>query len=269
MNAWLQMLGIDFVQPLLTMLLLPPVPWLVLIVWGARQLTRRRWLGWTLLLLGVALQWASSTSAAAEVLTRWLLHPPPAITDVKSLATPLTAGQGVIVVLGGGRQNAAEYPEYSLSPISMERLRYGIWLSRQTGLPWAFTGGLSPGSDPGPTEAAIATRIGRDDFRHPLRWAEAQSRDTHENALRTVELLKREGVGRIVLVTHDLHMPRAMRHFQRARDAAGLHFDLVPAPVGGPRRKPDWVFGDFCPTAEGIQRTRYAIREWLGLLAGA
>ena len=269
MNAWLQMLGIDSLKPFLTALLLPPVPWLVLILLGAWQLRRRRWLGSTLVLLGVALEWASCTQAAGVLATRWLLRPPPALTDLKPLKTPPAAGQTAIVVLGGGRTDSAEYPHYSLSTISMERLRYGIWLSRETGLPWAFSGGLSPGSDPGPTEAAIAARVAREEFRHPLRWAEDQSRDTHENAVRTLALLRQEGVGRIVLVTHDMHMPRSMRNFERARSAAGLSIELVPAPVGVLRKQPKWVAGDFYPTARGIAQTRYALREWLGLLAGA
>jgi uncharacterized SAM-binding protein YcdF (DUF218 family) len=270
MNAWLQMLGIDFVKPFLAALLLPPVPWLVLIVLGAWQWNRRRWLGLPLLVLGLALEWASATTGAANLVARVLLNPPPALQDVGRLAAPLPAGRSVIVVLGGGRATVAEYPEASLSPYSIERLRYGIWLSRETGLPWGFSGGLSPGSDPGPTEAAIATRIARDEFRHPLQWAEDRSRDTHENAVQTVDLLRRQGgVGRVVLVTHDLHMPRAFGHFQRARDAAGLRFDLVAAPVGQSRPGPSPSFSDFYPSAQGIARTRYALREWLGLLAGA
>ena len=270
MNAWLQMLGIDFVKPFLTALLLPPVPWLVLIVLGVWQWTRRRWLGLPLLVLGLALQWASATTGAADLVSRVLLDPPPALVDLRPLAAPRAAGQTVIVVLGGGRAHAAEYPELSLSPISIERLRYGLWLSRRTGLPCGFSGGLPPGSDPGDTEAAIATRIARDEFRHPLQWAEDRSRDTHENAVQTVELLRRQGgVGRVVLVTHDLHMPRALGHFQRARDAAGLRFELVAAPVGLSRPGPSLSSSDFYPTAQGMARTRYALREWLGLLAGA
>lgn len=269
MNAWLQMLGIDGIKPFLTALLLPPVPWLALMVVGAFSIGRRRWPGRVLVLLGAVLAWASCTQAAGVLLTRWLLSPPPALTDLRSLKTPAASGQTVIVVLGGGRADLGEYPQRSLSAISMERLRYGIWLSRETGLPWAFTGGLSPGSNGGPTEAAIATRVAREEFRHPLRWAEDESRDTHENALRTVALLGREGAGRLVLVTHDMHMRRTLQHFQRARDAAGLTMELVPAPVGANRKPPSWVASDFYPTAGGIARTRYALREWLGLLAGA
>jgi uncharacterized SAM-binding protein YcdF (DUF218 family) len=102
-----------------------------------------------------------------------------------------------------------------------------------------------------------------------LRWSEDRSRDTHENALRTVEILKTQNFSRVVLVTHDMHMPRALRNFERAREAAGMNFTLVPAPVGITERAGHRLLGDFVPSPDGIARSRYAIREWLGLLAGA
>jgi uncharacterized SAM-binding protein YcdF (DUF218 family) len=271
MNAWMQTIGIDGLKPLLATLVLPPMPWLLLILLGGWWLRRSRPLGRTLLLTGVALAWACWTPAGAEVATRWLLDPPPPLRDPARFVktTPPPNGPTLIVVLGGGRREAAEYDEVSLNLISIERLRYGIWLSRETGWPVAFTGGLSPGSQGGPSEAAIATRIARDEFRHPLLFAEDRSRDTHENALRTVDMLRTQPVARVVLVTHDEHMPRALRHFHRARDAAGLHFDLLPAPVGITEKGDDWVLGDYLPSALGITRSRYAFREWLAWLVGA
>jgi hypothetical protein len=48
-----------------------------------------------------------------------------------------------IVVLGGGMEALApEYGVSSLRATSLERLRYGIWLGRETGLPVAFSGGV-------------------------------------------------------------------------------------------------------------------------------
>jgi uncharacterized SAM-binding protein YcdF (DUF218 family) len=136
MNAWLQAMGLDSIKPLLTALLLPPVPWLLMILWGAWRLSRRRILGWPLLLLGLTMIWACSTSVMADALTRALLHPPQALRDPRVLtAKGQPANSTVIIVLGGGRKASAEYPEVSLSDLSMERLRYGIWLSRETALP--------------------------------------------------------------------------------------------------------------------------------------
>ncbi len=274
MNAWLQSMGLDELKPLLAALLLPPVPWLLLILLGAWWLRRRPRIGGSLVLLGVALIWACSTHVMADHLSDWLLDPPPALRDPAALAAkPPPKGATLVLVLGGGRTALAEYPEVSLNPLSIERLRYGIWLSRETGYGVAFSGGLSPGSHGGPSEAAIATRIARDEFRHPLRWAEDRSRDTHENALRSVEILRAlppaAQVGRLVLVTHVAHMPRALGHFRRARDAAGLTFEIVPAPVGITEQVAPRTLGDFLPSPEGIARCRYVLREWLALLARA
>lgn len=270
MNAWLQAMGLDHWKALISALLLPPVPWLLLIVLGALWLRRRAWLGASLVGVGVLLIWTCSTEAGADAIARWLLDPPPSLRNPTVLtrgAQP--AAPTLILVLGGGRSALAEYDEVSLSGLSMERLRYGIWLSRETGYPVAFSGGIGPGSGGGPSEGAIATRIARDEFRRPLLWAEDKSRDTHENALRSMDLLRNQPPGRLVLVTHDLHMPRALGHFLRARDAAGLRFDIVPAPVGITEKGPYRLLGDYLPSPGGMTRARYAIREWLGLLARA
>ena len=270
MNAWIQSLGLPILKPVLAALLLPPMPWLLLILLGAWLLRRRTALGWALLLAGVALEYASFTTAAADVAAQWLLAPPPAMRHPRHAVDPPPAEGGtVIVVLGGGRTAAAEYPEVSLSAISMERLRYGIWLARETGLPLAFSGGIGPASGDGPSEGSIARRIAAEEFRHPLQWVEERSRDTRENAELTVRLLRHAPLGRLVLVTHDLHMPRAIRHFLRARDAADLGFEIVPAPVGITEAREPWSIADFVPSPQGIARSRYAFREWLGLLAGA
>lgn len=270
MNDWFLSSGLAAVKPILAGLVLPPIPWLLLVLIGALWMRRHWWAGALLVTLGVTLEYLSFTPAAAEATVRWLLAPPPPLRDpaVALRPTPVP-GKNVIVVLGGGRTPYAEYHEVSLSSLAMERLRYGVWLSRETGLPLAFSGGIAPGAGGGPTEAGIARRIAEQEFRLPLRWVEDRSGDTRENAIETVKLLQDGGIGRIVLVTHDLHMPRALRHFQRARDAAGLRFDILPAPVGITEAGASWSVHDWLPSPRGIARSRYAWREWLGLLAGA
>jgi uncharacterized SAM-binding protein YcdF (DUF218 family) len=273
MNAWIQSLGLDAIKPLLAALLLPPVPLLMMTLLGAWWLHRRPALGWTALLASLALHWAVWTPAGADALAAGLLKPPPTLQPTALVRTGAAGGKAVIVVLGGGRSKSADYGQWTLTPISMERLRYGVWLSRSTGLPLAFSGGAGPRSeradDHGQSEGEIAARIAREEFRHPLRWVEDRSRDTRENALRTVDMLRGEGIGRLILVTHDLHLPRALRQFERARDSAGLDFEVVPAPVGITEAGSTWQLGDFFPSPLGIARSRYALREWLGLLAGA
>lgn len=270
MNDWILTLGHPSLKQLLIALAMPPVVWLLIIVLGALWARRRPLAGTLLLLAGVVLEYASFTPAAAELATQWLLSPPPPLRDPQRAVQPPPAkGRTVIVVLGGGRTPGAEYHEVTLSTLGMERLRYGIWLARETGLPLAYSGGIGRGGHGGPTEGAIARRIAREEFGHPLRWVEEQSRDTRENGIYTVEMLRHENIGRIVLVTHEAHQPRSIRNFERARDAAGLSFEIVPAPVGITENDPRWILSDVLPSTAGISRFRYAWREWLGLLAGA
>jgi uncharacterized SAM-binding protein YcdF (DUF218 family) len=271
-NEVFMMFGIESWKSMLTPWILPPVPFFVLALVGARLMARRRGLGWSLLLLGLGALWAGSTTAVGEGLMRLLLDPPPvlAAADIAELKRP-TGGspKTTIVVLGGGRELLA--PEYGMSNLkrySMERLRYGVWLARETGLPIGVSGGAGHGAGSGPSEAEIAARIAEREFSRRLQWTEGDSRDTNENALNTIRLLEPMGYRRIVLVTHGFHMRRAVRAFERAASQAGLALTVVPAPMamipftGAPNT--GWL-----PSAEGLESTRLAIREWLGWVMGA
>jgi uncharacterized SAM-binding protein YcdF (DUF218 family) len=174
-----------------------------------------------------------------------------------------------IIVLGGGRESLApEYGVANLNPHSMERLRYGAWLACQTGAPLGFSGGLGHAAQDGAAEAEIAADVAAREYGRALRWIESNSRDTRENAVQTVPLLRDAGVREVVIVTHGWHMPRALRAFREAADHAKLALDIVPAPMGLARRidRPAlrWI-----PSAEGFTLVRAVLREKLGWLLGA
>lgn len=262
-------------KPVLTALILPPVPWLVLVLCGGALLladTRRR-LGALLLGLGAALIWLSACQGSGHWLQQALLAVPPPLgeSDLAALrqernaaATPATA----IVVLGGGRVlHAPESGTSDLKTASLERLRYGIRLARETGLPLAFAGGAGWAArvESGASEAEIARRIAQRDFRHPITWLETASRDTQENAQLSVPLLQAAGIRHIVLVTHALHMPRALHEFGHA--AAGT-LRVTAAPMGyfgaSDRGVLDWM-----PSAGGFEQVRLVLRERLGLVVAS
>lgn len=266
MNELFLSLGIESWKPAITGLLLPPLPLLLLILVGARLMFRNRLVAWSLVLAGVGGIWLTCTPAVAGLLTRHLLHPPQAISEA-TIAQLRRAPHTTIVVLGAGRRRLA--PEYGVSTLksaSVERLRYGLWLSRQTELPVGFSGGVGLGAEPGPTEADVAARIAEREFGRPLRWTEGTSRDTRENALRTIALLQPMGIERIVLVTQGYHMKRALRNFEHAARGTSIQFVVAPMSlwVDAPLRAVDWL-----PTASGLEDTWLALHEWLGLVMGA
>lgn len=268
MNELLLSLGLEGWKPLLGTLLLPPIPFLLLTLAGARLMFRRRLLAWSMVLPGLLGIWLSCTTAVGHLLSQGLLQPPRALNkgDIAELKrAPRTA----VVVLGSGRRALA--PEYGMSTLkarSVERLRYGIWLSRETDLPLAFSGGIGHGAPDGNTEAEIAARITEREFGHKLRWQEGRSRDTRENAAFTVTLLQAQGVEHIVLVTHAYHMKRSLRNFARAVPDGASPMRVTAAPVGVRAAGP-LITGDWLPTAEGFEHTRAVLHEWLGFLAGA
>ena len=267
MNSLITFFGIESWKPVLTALLLPPVPLLVLLLVGARLILPRRGLGWLVILTSVALLWLSTCAGTAQVLTQFALRPPSALTpdqvqELKAQAKTPTA----IMVLGGGLEPYA--PEYGVSNLrypSLERLRYGVWLGRETGLPVGFSGGVGWAQPIGTPEARIAGHIAATEFGRPLKWIEENSRDTRENAALSVPLLRKAGITRIVLVTHGAHMPRALKDFQAV---AGDSMRVDPAPMGMARRV-ELPALEWLPTSTGATDVRTVLRELIGRWVGA
>lgn len=259
-------------KPVLTALLLPPVPWLLLMWIGARRLSRGRG-GWWLVAPALAAMWIGSTAAGATLLAGAIgLHPPPlAAGRVEELGAALRAAPAerpriAILVLGGGRELLApEYGMPNLSADSLLRLRYGVWLARATGAPLAFAGGHGWGQPSGPAEADIAAHIAEREFGLTLRWVENRSRDTRENAHQALAMLRGQGVQHVVLVTHGWHMKRAMRAFEAEAKGA---LRIEAAPMGLSSREGDTLV-DWLPSTFGQGRVRELLREWLGWWAGA
>jgi uncharacterized SAM-binding protein YcdF (DUF218 family) len=92
------------------------------------------------------------------------------------------------------------------------------------------------------------------EFGVPVRWAETQSRNTHENAVRSAEILIAEHISRIVLVVHSFDMPRAKAEF------AAQGIEAIPAPTGIPRWKVDSPL-DVLPSLGALQSSYFALYE--------
>jgi len=160
-------------------------------------------------------------------------------------------GAQAIVILGGGKRNALEYGGDTLGRLTLERVRYGARVAKLTGLPILVSGGAVTG---GEAEARLMQQSLRDEYGIEVRWVEARSRNTHENALRSAEILKGAGIQRVVLVAHAFDMPRATAEFA----TAGI--GTVPAATGIPGQGPT-VALDYVPGIGGLQASYYALYE--------
>ena len=244
-------------KPVLTSLALPPLSLILLAFLGLLLAYWKKRGGLALAALALALLWLISCHGVAVWLARNALPQfPPLTADAMKAAR----AQAIVVLGGGLLPEAPEYGEAQLSRHSAARLRYGLTLARQSGLPLAFTGGTGWAAASGipVTEAEAAARTALKDYGISLRWVESKSRDTAENAQLMAVMLKRDGVTRIALVTYASHMPRAAAAFEHA----GLI--VAPAPTGylRPERTAllEWV-----PSASGLEDSAGVLREWLAL----
>jgi uncharacterized SAM-binding protein YcdF (DUF218 family) len=254
-----------FLKPWLTALILPPGSPLLLILLGYLLAVRSERIVWMaigkmLFVVSFAALWLFCTQGTAIFLERVALRPPLAIEPQSVTQTFKIDQIQAIVVLGGGQYSASrEYGKGALGEASAQRLHYGATLSKQTGLPMAFSGGVGWAAAASPdSEAAAASRWLAQLGLPALRWQEAQSKDTSGNAQAMATMLKKDGITRIALVTHASHMPRAMKEFE------AIELKVLPAPTtflveeGG-------MGLDWFPSGQGLRNTRRVMHEILGL----
>jgi len=235
-------------------ILVPPGILVILLAAGLLLTPRRPVLGRTLTWAGTLLLLALSMPLVERVLTR-------AAGDFPPIATGSAGAAEAIVVLAAEARIAPEYGEgYSVGDLTLERLRYGTRLARQTGLPMLFSGGRV-GTGKSTSLAELMQKAVVDDYGLSARWLETRSRNTRENAQFSAPILKSAGITTIVLVTDDNHMRRALKEFV----AAGMH--VIPAPLRVPAAHYESGWADVCPNFSAFRNSSLAIYELIGQAA--
>lgn len=242
---------------ILKQLILPPggLMLLILLAWLLWAWAGRPRLAAACLVAGLGGLWLLSLPAVVEWAAR-LIEREPALVEAQWPG--LAQRSQVIVVLGSGREEAdPAWGSDQPSATAIERLRYAARLHRASHLSLLISGGLHYGQPP--SEAAMMADVLQRDFGVATRWREERSRTTWENALFTAELLKAQGVSRVVLVTQAAHMPRARWCFERA----GL--EVVAAPLGFlgvPNERP---LGGWLPEGKALWQSTRLLNEAIGL----
>ena len=199
-----------------------------------------------LAVLGVLALVLLSLPAVAWLLVRTLYDGP--VFDVADART-----SQAVVILGGGTRRAPEFGGDTLNRLTLERVRYGARVARLTGLPVLVSGGSTYGATP---EAGLMRDALRDEFGIEARWVEDASLTTAENAARAADILRANGIGRVVLVTHSFDVPRAGAEFAMHGIAS------VPAATNMPVSRLDSLT-DVLPSMSALQDSYYALYEIL------
>ncbi len=166
-----------------------------------------------------------------------------------------------IVVLGGGIYE--EGPEYGGPTIKgelLERVRYAAWLQKRTNLPIIVSGGNIDKRQS--SEAKLASKVLKEEFGCTVLATEDNGTSTWENSLFTSRLLQTHGIGKVALVTHAWHMPRAMSVFQQNK------IDVIAAPTIFSRGKLDLnnsLIMDWIPNPKAFRNSYLALHEYVGM----
>ena len=231
-----------------TALLIPPGLLILALAAGLAVLRRHPVVGRMLLVSATAGLYLLAMPLTATFLLQQWEAPPLEAEQLKKAQA--------IVVLGGGKY--AQAPEYggdTVSAMSLVRLRHAAVLQRRTGLPVLVSGGSPEGS--ATDEAQTMRRALEQEFAVPVRWSKGRSANTLENARLTRELLEREGIRRICLVSHAWHLPRARLAFEHAG------FEVIAAPTAHATRHP-LAITHFLPDASALLDSALFFREVIG-----
>lgn len=232
-------------------LVLPPTVFLLLIIFGMLVMAKHKRTGRFIISSSVVLAFLLSTSIVSGHLLSTLQNF--SALDPKSLPR----ADAIVILAGGIREHAIEYGSDQLNSFTLERLRYGAWLAKRTGLPILVTGGYRYD---GPTEAQVMAAALKEEYGLTARWVESDSRDTADNARLSAVLLREAKLSRILLVTHAWHMRRAVAEF------AAMALVVVPAPTAFAKGFESWRVNSLIPNANDFYASSLAMHELLGLL---
>jgi len=242
------------IEQLISNFFLPPMAFLFLALIG----------------LGISLMWKKlgTLVASASCLSLLLLSIPavtsllmatlqsePALSE-NNLKKSLNDADA-LVVLGGGRRNlTAEFGHDTASEYTLERIRYAAWIAKRTGLAVIVSGGKKP-KEPR-SDAEVMQEILQKEFAVIVADLETLSLNTYENARYTAEILDKNKMKKIALVTHAWHMPRARKAFE--------HFGIqvIPAPTAFYGQSSRMQLADFIPSASALQYSSLAFHELVG-----
>jgi len=169
--------------------------------------------------------------------------------------------EAIVVLAGGSRPAETEGTLSAINTDGMVRCVHAARLYHQgEPCPVVLTGGQVDPDNPRPAEVVPMRELLRElGVPEEQLREENQSQSTYENAVHTAELLKSEGIRRIVLVTEALHMPRAAACFQ----AQGL--EVIPSGCNYQARAFHPSADDFLPNGQAAGDLHRVWHEWMGM----
>lgn len=211
----------------------------------------RKRLAVSFIVISVVLSWACSTRVIADALIQSLErhYPPVSVAQLPEV--------DAIIILGGMTRGRVPGTDMTDLGGGVDRLLHGGALFRAgKASVIVLSGGNAEGYEP--ESIAMANVLKQLGIPAESILLESKSRNTWQNALYTLPILKEQGIKRVLLVTSAYHMRRALAVF------TGTELDVTPAATDYQVVEQYRSILDWLPQAEALERTTAGIKEYLG-----
>jgi uncharacterized SAM-binding protein YcdF (DUF218 family) len=233
-----------------------------------------------LLLLALILLWRSPRWSAVPIglalvvlllgsngwVSSWLVQS----LELQHVPTAELPPADAIVVLGGSTHSISPPRRWVEVTEEGDRVLYAAKLYRDGKAPTLIlSGGRIEWRGSGPAESAdMATLVETMGVPASAILQDPTSLNTYQNAANVKQLMQMHGIRRILLVTSAMHMPRALRIFQK------LGIDAIPAPTDYLVTESDYQefqttskgrILSLLPDADQLRMTTRALKEYLGI----
>jgi len=209
-------------------------------------------------LIAIVLVYAAASARAVP----WVLSRPLVWRLPHFSSSNAPRGSAAIVVLGAGSFTVhGAYQRLGVLDLnSSSRVLEAAHVFRSFDPAWIISSGGAPdGVDLEPSAVTMCDALVRLGIPRERIVLESRSRNTREEALLVAPLVRSLPVDRVVIVTTDIHMRRALAAFR----AAGV--EATPAPALDPLNSQSRL-RSFIPTTDGLRFTRDVVHEYAGLL---
>jgi len=203
------------------------------------------------ILASISVLWVCATPAFSNYLLDSLeqKYPPVMLENLPKV--------DAIVILGGAVGGIAYKDNLLNLDMSVDRVFYGMELYKKEKAPKII---LSGGSILGEISEAemMANLLQKFKVDENDILLETDSRNTHENAINTLEITQQHNINQVILVTSAFHMRRALATFR------SLGIDAVPAATDYNVQYSEFRILNWLPDALYLHRTTYSFKEYMG-----
>jgi len=230
----------------------PPLAQIIAILLGLSLIKSHPRIGKLAITLGLSSLYFFATPIGTTLLMAEL----ESVSPLTIAELPNTNAQAIVILSGWQNDFTPEFGQPVSGLYALSRIRYGAFLHTHTGLPILLTGGNVFGDNKRSLAATQAFDL-ETGFKIKPTWLEEKSKTTYENAKFSYEILEKENITHILLVSDAFHLKRATYLFERSG------FVVTPAPtyfLGGQPLN----FRSFIPSAHNLDLSSIAIHEWLG-----